>query len=105
MAIVETGIDSGREHFVFKGSRAGEATYRLNQVCDVAAGVNPGTAEVSRDIGINVERAFRTRTTHTWNLRKIREHLVAQLQDWCLRAEASGVAPLVAFSRRLRTYS
>ena len=33
------------------------------------------------------------------------EHLVVQLQDWCLRAEASGVAPLVAFSRRLRTYS
>ena len=34
-----------------------------------------------------------------------REHLVVQLQDWCLRAEATGVAPLVAFSRRLRTYS
>ena len=33
------------------------------------------------------------------------EHLVMQLRDWCLRAEASGIAPLVAFSRRLRTYS
>ncbi len=33
------------------------------------------------------------------------EHLVVQLQDWCRRAEASGIAPLVAFSRRLRTYS
>jgi len=33
------------------------------------------------------------------------EQLVKQLQDWCLRAEASGIAPLVAFSRRLRTYS
>jgi stearoyl-CoA desaturase (Delta-9 desaturase) len=33
------------------------------------------------------------------------EHLVMQLQDWCLRAEASGIAPLVDFSRRLRTYS
>jgi len=33
------------------------------------------------------------------------EHLVMQLQDWCLRAEASGIAPLIAFSRRLRTYS
>jgi stearoyl-CoA desaturase (delta-9 desaturase) len=33
------------------------------------------------------------------------EHLVMQLQDWCRRAEASGIAPLVAFSRRLRTYS
>ena len=33
------------------------------------------------------------------------EHLVMQLQDWCLRAEATGIAPLIAFSRRLRTYS
>ena len=34
-----------------------------------------------------------------------REQLVVQLQDWCRRAEASGIGPLVAFSRRLRTYS
>ena len=33
------------------------------------------------------------------------EHLVMRLQDWCLRAEASGIAPLIEFSRRLRTYS
>ena len=33
------------------------------------------------------------------------DQLVAQLQDWCRRAEASGIAPLVAFSQRLRTYS
>jgi stearoyl-CoA desaturase (delta-9 desaturase) len=31
--------------------------------------------------------------------------LVAQLQDWCRRAEASGVEPLVAFSQRLRSYA
>ena len=34
-----------------------------------------------------------------------REHLVAQLQDWCRRAEASGIRPLVEFSRRLRSYA
>jgi stearoyl-CoA desaturase (delta-9 desaturase) len=34
-----------------------------------------------------------------------REQLVRQLQDWCQRAEASGVGPLVAFSRRLRSYA
>jgi len=34
-----------------------------------------------------------------------REQLVRQLQDWCHRAEASGVAPLVAFSERLRSYA
>jgi stearoyl-CoA desaturase (delta-9 desaturase) len=34
-----------------------------------------------------------------------REQLVRQLQDWCLRAEASGVGPLIAFSQRLRCYA
>jgi len=34
-----------------------------------------------------------------------KEQLLRQLQDWCHRAEASGVAPLVDFSRRLRSYA
>jgi len=34
-----------------------------------------------------------------------REQLVRQLQDWCQRAEASGIRPLVEFSQRLRCYS
>ena len=34
-----------------------------------------------------------------------REQLVRQLQDWCRRAEASGIAPLAEFSRRLRRYA
>ncbi|MGZ5095174.1 MAG: DesA family fatty acid desaturase [Burkholderiales bacterium] len=34
-----------------------------------------------------------------------REQLVRQLQDWCRRAEASGIAPLAEFSRRLRSYA
>ncbi|MDH6594372.1 stearoyl-CoA desaturase (delta-9 desaturase) [Variovorax sp. TBS-050B] len=33
------------------------------------------------------------------------EQLARQLQDWCQRAEASGIAPLAAFSRRLRCYA
>ena len=33
------------------------------------------------------------------------EHLVARLADWCHRAEASGLAPLVDFSQRLRSYA
>jgi stearoyl-CoA desaturase (delta-9 desaturase) len=33
------------------------------------------------------------------------EQLVRQLQDWCWRAEASGIAPLAEFSQRLRTYA
>src|SRR5262245_46815863 len=34
-----------------------------------------------------------------------REQLVHQLQDWCRRAEASGIAPLAEFSIRLRSYA
>ncbi|MFN0038950.1 MAG: fatty acid desaturase [Burkholderiales bacterium] len=34
-----------------------------------------------------------------------REQLVKQLQDWCRRAEASGIAPLADFSRHLRSYA
>ena len=34
-----------------------------------------------------------------------REQLLKQLQDWCHKAEASGVPPLVEFSHRLRQYA
>jgi stearoyl-CoA desaturase (delta-9 desaturase) len=34
-----------------------------------------------------------------------RDQLVKQLQDWCQRAEASGIRPLVEFSERLRRYA
>jgi stearoyl-CoA desaturase (delta-9 desaturase) len=34
-----------------------------------------------------------------------KEQLLKQLQDWCHRAETSGVAPLVDFSHRLRSYA
>jgi len=34
-----------------------------------------------------------------------KEQLVRQLQDWCRRAESSGIQPLVDFSWRLRSYA
>jgi stearoyl-CoA desaturase (delta-9 desaturase) len=34
-----------------------------------------------------------------------KEQLVRQLQDWCRRAESSGIQPLVDFSQRLRSYA
>lgn len=34
-----------------------------------------------------------------------REQLVKQLQDWCQRAETSGIRPLAEFSQRLRQYA
>jgi len=34
-----------------------------------------------------------------------REQLLQQLQDWCVRAEASGILALREFSMRLRSYA
>ena len=34
-----------------------------------------------------------------------KEQLVSKLEDWCHRAETSGIAPLQEFSRRLRCYA
>jgi stearoyl-CoA desaturase (delta-9 desaturase) len=34
-----------------------------------------------------------------------KEQLVRRLQDWCQRAEASGIRPLAEFSHRLRSYA
>jgi stearoyl-CoA desaturase (delta-9 desaturase) len=34
-----------------------------------------------------------------------KEQLLQQLQDWCRRAELSGIAPLQQFSRTLRGYA
>jgi len=33
------------------------------------------------------------------------EQLLARLQDWCRRAEASGIAPLAQFSLQLKRYA
>jgi len=33
------------------------------------------------------------------------EQLLARLQDWCHRAEASGIAPLAQFSLKLKRYA
>ena len=65
-----------------------------------------------------LERAFESSPAlkTTWSMRQelarlwerstlTTEQLVQQLKDWCDRAERSGVAPLVDFSRRLRCYA
>ncbi|HEX7052436.1 MAG TPA: fatty acid desaturase [Burkholderiales bacterium] len=50
--------------------------------------------------------AMRRELTALWERSSAsKEQLLRQLQDWCHRAEASGVAPLVDFSHRLRSYA
>jgi len=63
-------------------------------------------------IGLTMSRAIRTVYAMRSELAALwqrsmasREHLVAQLQDWCRRAEASRIEPLAEFSRRLRSYA
>jgi stearoyl-CoA desaturase (delta-9 desaturase) len=60
--------------------------------------------KTSRALSIAV--AMRHELTALWERSSAsKEQLLRQLQDWCRRAEASGVAPLVAFSQRLRSYA
>ena len=50
--------------------------------------------------------SMRQELTRLWERSTLNtEQLVHQLKDWCERAEKSGVAPLVDFSRRLRCYA
>jgi stearoyl-CoA desaturase (Delta-9 desaturase) len=50
--------------------------------------------------------AMRQELTGLWERSNdSREQLLARLQDWCHRAEASGIVPLQNFSRRLRSYA
>jgi stearoyl-CoA desaturase (delta-9 desaturase) len=50
--------------------------------------------------------AMRRELTDLWSRSMAsKEQLVAQLQDWCQRAEQSGIVPLARFSERLRSYA
>jgi stearoyl-CoA desaturase (delta-9 desaturase) len=50
--------------------------------------------------------AMRHELTALWERSNAsKEQLLRHLQDWCRRADASGIAPLVDFSTRLRSYA
>ena len=49
---------------------------------------------------------MREELARTWERSTLStEQLVAQLRDWCDRAEASGIETLAEFSQRLRRYA
>jgi stearoyl-CoA desaturase (Delta-9 desaturase) len=55
---------------------------------------------------LEVTLAMRQELAALWDRSNAsKEQLVRQLQDWCRRAEASGLAPLADFSQRLRSYA
>ena len=78
--------------------------------CDAKALREPQRTELAK--GLSKSRALQTMVSMRGELAALwghstasREHLVNQLQDWCRRAEASGIGPLAEFSRRVRCYS
>jgi stearoyl-CoA desaturase (Delta-9 desaturase) len=64
------------------------------------------TEALQKSRALDLALAMRQELTALWERSHAsKEQLLRQLQDWCHRAEASGVAPLVAFSERLRSYA
>ena len=64
------------------------------------------TEALKKSRALEITLAMRNELAALWDRSSAsKEQLTRQLQDWCRRAEASGVAPLVAFSERLRSYA
>ena len=50
--------------------------------------------------------SMREELAHLWSRStESREQLLHRLQDWCRRAETSGIAPLEQFSLQLKRYA
>jgi len=63
-------------------------------------------AALGRSRALQTVYSMRGELTALWERSMVsREELVVRLQDWCRRAEASGIRPLVEFSQRLRCYA
>jgi stearoyl-CoA desaturase (delta-9 desaturase) len=74
---------------------------------DVPETVRPALSEVlSRSEALRKTYMMREELSTIWaRSTASKEQLVHQLQDWCARAEQSGVAQLREFSMRLRSYA
>ena len=78
--------------------------------------VDPGTlteadrvklaAALAKSKGLATIYAMRQDLSALWERStESSEQLLARLQDWCHRAEASGIAPLAQFSLQLKRYA
>jgi len=80
------------------------AMLRMQQLSD-AERARLGEA-LKKSRALSTALAMRQELTALWERSSAStEQLVRQLQDWCRRAEASGIQPLVDFSHRLRSYA
>jgi stearoyl-CoA desaturase (delta-9 desaturase) len=63
-------------------------------------------AALSKSKALSTAYALRQELVSLWQRSTAtKEQLVKQLEDWCRRAEASGVVPLQEFSRSLRCFA
>jgi stearoyl-CoA desaturase (Delta-9 desaturase) len=74
---------------------------------DVPEAHRPGLAEaLGKSKALSTVYSMRTELAAIWERSSAsREQLLKQLEDWCHRAEASGISQLVHFSQRLRRYA
>jgi stearoyl-CoA desaturase (delta-9 desaturase) len=84
----------------------------LKRWLHIDAAALPETERAKRDEVINHSKVLATVYTMRDDLAAVwqrssasKEQLVHQLEDWCHRAEASGIKALQDFSRRLRSYA
>jgi stearoyl-CoA desaturase (delta-9 desaturase) len=96
----------------FTSLRDGKAVRRFRQWLHMDDAQIPAEQRASLDETLNDSRvlktvySFRQELAALWERSTLTtEQLVKQLEDWCQRAEASGIAPLEQFSRRLRAYA
>ncbi len=84
----------------------------LRRWLHIDAAALPAKERAQRDEVLNHSKVLATIYTMREELAAVwqrssasKEQLLHQLQDWCRRAEASGIAPLQEFSRKLRYYA
>ena len=95
-----------------KGQAAGVDTGKLKRWLHIDKAALPPAELEQRETVIRHSRVLATVYTMRDELAQLwqrstasKEQLVKQLEDWCHRAEASGIDALAQFSRRLRCYA
>ena len=85
---------------------------RLKRWLNIDAAALPETERAERANVISQSKVLATvytmrdELTGVWQRSTAtKEQLVHKLEDWCHRAETSGIAPLQEFSKRLRSYA
>ncbi|MBS1218985.1 MAG: acyl-CoA desaturase, partial [Proteobacteria bacterium] len=95
-----------------KGQAAGVDTGKLKRWLHIDKAALPPAELEQREAMIRHSRVLETVYNMRDELAQLwqrstasKEQLVKQLEDWCHRAEASGIEALAQFSRRLRCYA